>query len=77
VVPFVAAVISDTAYHWACIQEASVIEPSDRSVRADVFVREEPDEDEDGQDEDDSKEDDNGDGYSERPFAWHCFVGER
>lgn len=41
------------------------LEPSDRSVRGDIFVREEPDEDEDEPNEDDSKEDDNGDGYSE------------
>jgi hypothetical protein len=40
------------------------LEPSHRSVPADVFVREEPDEDEDKQDEDDSEEGDNGDGYS-------------
>jgi hypothetical protein len=57
--------------------ESFGLEPSDRPVRADVFVREEPDEDEDEQHEDDSKEDDNGDGYSEWPFAWHCCVGER
>jgi hypothetical protein len=37
------------------------LEPSDRSVRADVFVGEEPDEDEDAPDEDDSKQEDNGD----------------
>jgi hypothetical protein len=37
------------------------LEPSDRSVRADVFVGEEPDEDEDEPDEDDSKQEDNGD----------------
>ena len=36
------------------------LKPSDRSVRAAVFVREEPDEDEEEQHEDDSKEDDNG-----------------
>jgi hypothetical protein len=45
--------------------ESFGLEPSHRSVRTDVFVREELDEDEDELDEDDGKEDDNGDGYSE------------
>jgi hypothetical protein len=35
--------------------ESFGLEPSDRSVRAHVFVREEPDEDEDEQHEDDAK----------------------
>jgi hypothetical protein len=45
--------------------ESFGLEPSDRSVRADVFVRGEPDEDEDEHHEHDSKEGDNGDDYSE------------
>ena len=45
--------------------ESFGLEPSDRSVRADVFVRGEPDEDEDEQHEDAAKKDDNGGGYSE------------
>jgi hypothetical protein len=53
--------------------------PSDRSVAADVLLRQEPDEEEDEEeDEDDGKEneddddDDNHDGYSERacPNQW-------
>ena len=40
---------------------------ADRSVAADVFVREEPDEEEEEEEDDDGKDagDDNGDGYSE------------
>jgi hypothetical protein len=45
--------------------ESFGLKPSDRSLRADVFVREEPDEGDDEQEKDDSKEDDNGDGYPE------------
>lgn len=56
----VATVVKDTAYHGACIQKGFGLKPSHRSVRANVFVGEEPDEDEEEQHEDDSKEDDNG-----------------
>jgi phage terminase small subunit len=51
--PIVAAVIRDTAYHLGMHSESFGLEPSFRSVLADVFVREEPDEDEDELDEDD------------------------
>jgi len=45
-------------------------DPSDRSVAADVLLRQEPDEEEEEDEDDDDKEDDhgddeNGDGYSE------------
>ena len=41
-------------------------DPSDRSVAADILVREEPDDEEDEEeDEGDSKEDGDDDGYSE------------
>jgi hypothetical protein len=51
--------------------ESSDSDPSDRSVAADVFLRQEPDEEEDEEeDEGDRKEDDEDedtdDGYSER-----------
>ena len=45
-------------------------DPSDRSVAADVLLRQEPDEEEEEDEDDDDKEEDdgddeNGDGYSE------------
>jgi hypothetical protein len=60
------------AYHWI-MDETYVARPgsgpADRSVAADVLLREEPDEDEeeeDGEENDSDEEDDDGDaGYSE------------
>jgi len=52
-------------------------DPSDRSVAADVLVREEPDEEEDeeedeGEEEDDDDDDKDDDGYSESERAPYC-----
>ena len=41
------------------------VEPSDRSIAADVLLREEPEEEEDDEEEDDDDEEGDDDGYSE------------
>jgi hypothetical protein len=50
-------------------RESPDSDPSDRSVAADVHLRQEPDEEEDEEEEEDDgkgdDDDDNGDGYSE------------
>jgi hypothetical protein len=57
------------AYHWIMDETylASPSGPADRSIAADVLLREEPDEeDEDGEEHDGGEEDDDEDeGYSE------------
>jgi hypothetical protein len=58
------------AYHWIMDAQYLVCPgsgPADRSIAADVFLREEPDEEEeDGEEHDPDEEDDDGDeGYSE------------
>ena len=63
IVPDVDLTIEQSRIHPECPDS----DPSDRSVAADVVLREEPDEEED-EEEDDRKEeddDDEGDGYSE------------
>lgn len=57
------------AYHWI-MDETYIACPgsglADRSIGADVLLREEPDEEEEDEEEDDGNEDDDGDeGYSE------------
>jgi len=60
-----------TAYHLEVSRirpEYFDAAPSDRSVAADVLLRQEPDEEEDeddGKDKDDDDSDENNDGYSE------------
>ena len=58
-----------SAYHGnmdSLIQENLDLETYDQSVAADLFCREEPDEEEDEEEEDDGEEDDGNDaGYSE------------
>jgi hypothetical protein len=55
-------------------------DPSDRSVAADVLLRQEPDEGEDEEEEDDRKKEEEGDddttddGYSEWPWALRVFL---